>query len=280
MRSIKTKTKTKVKMPRQNIKRSSYSTGKKKSYPKKDMREKVGQKMVVVQIPQTSRLAGERKYVDGYKDNTTLHELAVNDDTWADCEFNPQNAAGNYSCLPVPKQGNGYADRDGRKIVVKKITIRGVIQWLPENAITAGQQNGPIVRLVVVKDTKTNGAEMSAENCIGPGIGSDGAASKTADAQIMSLSNPIGWGRYQILKDKMYTIPNANMFHDGTDAGRVGMTTPFKFTINTNTEINFNDTTGSVAAIVDNSFHLLAASSVTAGSTPQVSYIARTTFEG
>lgn len=238
-------------------------------------------KTVVVHVPQTVRGREERKYVDGYMDSTALQAIDANDETWsnAGCVLSPQQQTATYGCLPVPRQGDDYGDRDGRKIIIKKIVIRGKIQWPALDSITASAQVGPIVRLLVVKDTKANGAGITVSNVIGPGIGSDGQATLLADAGIMALSKPEGWGRYQIMKDKMYTRPLAPLVHDGTDGAMMGLETPFKFTLNLNTEVNFSASTGAIGSIVDNAFHLCGASGAV-GTAVSVSYVARTTFVG
>ena len=77
----------------------------------------------------------ECKYVDGYLDTTSLVQLETNDQTWAGCELNPRQQTAVYGCLPVPRQGDNYSDRDGRKIYVKNIKIHGVMV-----AIVTGKQ--------------------------------------------------------------------------------------------------------------------------------------------
>jgi len=99
---------------------------------------------MVLTVPKTMRGGDEHKYVDGYKAVTAIHELATTNDTWADCELNPVNAAGAIGCLPVPKQGDDFADRDGRKILIKKIVIRGIINWPAANTVTAGAGTSPV----------------------------------------------------------------------------------------------------------------------------------------
>ncbi len=223
---------------------------------------------------------GETKYVDGYLDATTIHELANNDDTWADTEVNPRQVSAVYGCLPVPRQGTNYADRDGRRIYIKKITINGSVTWPTNDTLTAGVGLAP-VRLVVVKDTRTNGTEVSGENVIGPGLGSDGAAALTSDAQLYVGSNPDGWGRYKIVESKIIRVPSSmTSYHDGTDAGLNGITVPFSFSVKANCSVQLNASTGAVGSIIDNSFHLLAACHVTTTTTPALSYVARTSFTG
>lgn len=221
---------------------------------------------------------GEIKYVDGYLDATALHSVVTNDDTWADCELNPRQVTAVYGCLPVPRQGTNYADRDGRKIFVKKIKIRGIVQFDGADALT-GAVTRSFCRLVVVKDTNTNGVALSAENVLGAGLGSDGNSSLLADTSIMAMTNPDGWSRYQIMKDKIIRPPPTQAFNDGTDGALNFIEVPFKMNITCNCYMNFNASTGAIGSIIDNSFHLIAASNEVTLNT-NVSYIARTSFIG
>lgn len=223
--------------------------------------------------------AAETKYVDGYLDDTGLQSVNANDSTWASTELNPRQATAVYGCLPVPKQGTGYADRDGRRIYVKDIKIRGIITFIGGDGLVAAGSPNANIRLIVVKDTRTNGVGMSAENAIGPGLGSDGNASLTADAALTALTNPDGWGRYVIMKDKYYRASPLSAFNDGTDGAVNTYSIPFKLTVKCNCYVNFSATTGVVGSIVDNSFHLLAAFEGS-NATPSVTYVARTSFMG
>lgn len=220
----------------------------------------------------------ETKYVDGYLDLTTVHKLGTNDDSWADTEMNPRQQTAVYGCLPVPAEGTSYSGRDGRKIYMKNIKIRGSITWNPVNSLTGGTAQ-EFVRIVVVKDTRSNGTEISGEDVIGPGTGSDGNAALTGDAAIMSLTNPNGWGRYQIIKDKTYRLGSLSAFNDGTDGAQNGYYMPFKLDVKANCEVNFDSSEGAVGSIVDNSFHLLVAASNGNG-TNGITYVARTAFIG
>jgi len=220
----------------------------------------------------------ETKYVDGYLDSTTAHKLSNNDDTWADCELNPRQQTAVYGCLPVPQQGTGYADRDGRRIFMKTIRVAGHVVFNQVDTGTAALHGG-YVRIVIVKDTRTNGTALSAENVLGPGIGSDGNASLSADAAGMLMTKPDGWGRYKILYSKVIKRPPTSAFNDGTDGAWNGQRVPFKFSIKCNCTMNFNASTGLVGSIVDNSFHLLACHSQASGSA-DITYVARASFTG
>lgn len=230
--------------------------------------------------PQAPRVV-ETKYVDGYLDSTALTELTANDATWAGAELNPRQFTAVYGCLPVPKEGTGYSERDGRKIFMKNIKIRGTIRFTAQTGVTTAATGQQFVRLVVVKDKRTNGTELSAENVLSPGTGSDGNASLTADTAIMSMTNPNGWGRYEIKFDKLYRVPPLSSWYDGVDGNINAYDIPFKINVKVNDYVNFDASTGAVTSIVDNSFHLLAACGG-AGGVPNcsVSYLARTAFLG
>lgn len=228
------------------------------------------------------RMPQENKYVDGYYDKTAIHALSSTaDDDWSDTEANPRQATAVYGCMPVPRQGTNYADRDGRKIIAKALRIKGVINWQTVPNSAGSITHGP-VRLILVKDTRTNGATLSGENVIGPGLGSDGLATLSGDSGAIGLpTDPDGWGRYEILFDKMFRPPPISMGYDSGNSGMdaAGVTVPFKISIKKPCEINFSSSTGAVGSIVDNSYHLLAA---TTGNITNVnlSYYARLTFVG
>ena len=218
----------------------------------------------------------ETKYVDGYLDYTAIHEIG-HDETWADCELNPRQQTAVYGCLPMPRQGDNYSDRDGRKIYVKHIFIKGVINVSQANTVTQATNN-PIFRIIVVKDTRTNGTSLSAENVMGPGLGSDGQATLTSDSGVQAFSSPDGWGRYEIVKDRTFKAVNNQAFNDGTDGAVNGYAIPFRMKVKCNCYVNFCDTPGAIASVIDNSWHVIGA--VGNGLNPNISYQARTAFVG
>lgn len=230
----------------------------------------------------TKRMVSETKYVDGYYDTTAILELSgTADDDWAGAEANPRQSTAVYGCLPIPRQGTNYADRDGRRIYVKKLRIKGRIIWGTQaGATVAGAQRA--ARLVIVKDTRTNGATLSAENVIGAGLGSDGNAALSGDGGAINFpTDPDGWGRYKIMYDQWFTPPTQGAWGSGTaNAGQVlANETPFDIVINANCYINFDDTAGAIGSVIDNSFHLLCANTATPMDN-SLCYYARTSFVG
>lgn len=220
---------------------------------------------------------GEIKYVDGYYPDDDVHNVNGQDNSWADTEANPRQQTTPYGCMPVPQQGVRLADRDGRKIFVKSIKIRGALKWPATNTLTAATGMGA-VRLVLVKDKRTNGASLAGENVLGPGIGSDGQATLLSGASLMALTQPNGWGRYEILHDELYEQPIFTTFNDGTDGARTAYDLPFKISLRPNCEQEFSAATGTIGAVLDNSFHLLAACQ--GNETPQIGYVCRVGFIG
>ncbi len=226
------------------------------------------------------RGSSETKYVDGFANVGAILQMSIAaDDTWAGTEFNARDVTGVYGSLPVPRQGVNYSNRDGRKIFQKKIRIRGEILWGANDSVTPPASGG-LVRIIIVKDTRTNGVAMSGENAIGAGLGGDDGATTSGDGVGLQLmTNPDGWGRYVIMADEMFQCPPMGGAGTTADLNYTSQRTPFSFNIRCDCEVNFNGTTGVVGSVVDNSFHLLCAGNNSTVN-PTVGYYARTSFTG
>lgn len=218
--------------------------------------------------PEVVSVTPERKYFDTTLANTAIPASA----DWTATEFDLVLPANTFNlCSPGP--GTAINQRVGRKILVHAIKIRGVLNF---TIVTAQTQvpASPTIRLVVFQDKQTNGAQAQGEQIM--------AAPGTAAAQnaISSYQNLANFGRFQVLKDKVYR------FNDGVAVNNASATTvsadygsiPFKFNINFRKPVvvHFNATgTALVADIVDNSFHIIA-NADTAGS--GISYEARAVY--
>jgi len=210
----------------------------------------------------------ERKYFDGGKANTTIQNTSTN---WSNAGCMQDIATTN--CLFAPQQGNDISNREGRNVYVYNIRVTGEIRLTPVDGLTTGQIE-PTVRLLLVMDKQTNATQMAAADLLLMG----GAGNHTFDSQ-----NTANFGRFQILKDQMFNLQPISCGGGGTAASfsTMGQTHAFKIThkFSTPLKVNFNGTNaGTVADIVDNSFHFIAGASNATAVT--LNYQVRTSFVG
>lgn len=218
-------------------------------------------------VPRTpgALVTTERKYFDTFLNGASLTAPV----TWAGAELDPAT----LNCLFVPNEGSDIDNRVGRKVSVLKIQVRGQI-FVPFQQNATAADNPAQTRLIVYQDEQTNGAQAQAEQLMqDPGA---------ADASLClnTFQNTQNFGRFRVLKDKMYTIQNPNMSYDGTNIEINGISRPFKFTVRFKKPVvvRFNATNGgSVADIVDNSFHMIGMCLSTALA-PTISYQVRTVY--
>lgn len=191
---------------------------------------------------------GENKYFDAERTIADLTVIAGA--TWASCEVDP-TAIG---ALFAPTQGTGFNNREGRKVWVKKIKVKGFINWGFNTGLTAGDE-GNLIRMLLLVDKQTNAIQFNSEDVLESG----GA---TANPTISAYQNPAFFGRFIILKDKTWGKGVRTVSWDGTNMEEFGKRIPFKWNINFKKPmvVHFNATNGgTVADIVDNSFHIMAA---------------------
>lgn len=201
----------------------------------------------------------EMKYMDGYFGPTAITAITTD---WTNTEVNPAStvnlgsaAVANPLNLCSPITGAALNNRIGRQIEVKKIKIHGHINVPPQTA-QADADSGTKIRLILVQDMQTNGAAMQGEDLMGPSV-------PNGSTQVNCFQDPKNFGRFRVLKDKMYQVSDLNI---GVLAGpaviQTGKVINFKMNVNFKqpVRVRFNATNGgTVADVVDNSFHLLAA---------------------
>lgn len=211
------------------------------------------------------RAITERKYFD-----TTYTVAAINAITtsFASSEADP----GTLLTLFVPQTGDDFNSRTGRKCQVISIKIKASIiinnqvdQTVPDFAA--------IIRIMLVQDKQTNAAQLNSEDVI-----TSGAAS----GAINMFQNPAFFGRFRVLKDKHFVMQNPNLSWDGTNMEQQGLAKHFNWTIKFRkpVTVHFNSTNGgTIADIIDNSFHVLAAYESQANNlSPTLVYKARVTY--
>jgi len=218
-------------------------------------------------MPRTpgGNIVAENRYFDTERTSTTI---AVNVASWTGSEYDPNTSA--MLCLFAPSQGDDIANRQGRKVFVKKISVHGVLTC-PTQTGQSSADLPPLIRVVLYQDMQTNGAQSQGEDVFSTGAGSDA---------IHMFQNPANFGRFKVWKDKMYTFPPAPISAlAGPAIEQSGMVKNFKMIIKPKVIVNYNATgANTVADVVDNSFHILAMSSP-AGLAPTITYKTRTVFE-
>jgi len=207
----------------------------------------------------------EKKFLDTTKSNTAI---AAN----ADCtggEYDP--SAGCTGCLSCPAQGDTEQSRDGKRIVIDSLILKGFVQ----NGESTGEapEAASKIFVAVVLDTQTNGAQLNSEDV----FKNTGAyALLNADP----MKNLLFGGRFRILKSQTFDLTFngvtgavATLAHNATRRD-FDWYIPFKGGL----PVNLNaGTDANVTNVIDNSLHVVAFSTI-AGSS--IGYNARIRFQG
>lgn len=208
--------------------------------------------------------ASDNHYFDTER---TVTNIAANATDWTFSEYDPNTSA--MLCLFAPVIGDDISNRTGRKIFVKKIRVSGFINIPAESAQTTGSEACNI-RLILYQDKQTNGAQAQGEDVISSG------AANGATNMFQNVSN---LGRFKVWKEKRWNI--AGLDYAGASGAFVanGQVRSFKISIKPNCYVNYNATNGgTVADVVDNSFHIIAITNSASGVTPSLQYKVRTVF--
>lgn len=208
----------------------------------------------------------ERKYFDSFLNGATIAQSV----DWTGTELDPAT----LNCMFAPTEGSDINNRIGRRVHVLKQSIRGVIKMAPANGKTAAIDQGP-VRLVWFIDNQTNATQAQGEQL----MASPGAATK--ELTTSTFQNTANFGRFTVLKDKLFHARPDNVFNDGTDGAANAIYIPFKFKRSFGKgglEVRFNGTNGgTVSDVVDKSFHLVG-NGMASDQTLSCSYQVRTVY--
>ncbi len=184
------------------------------------------------------KLNGEMKFADIETDGDAFSS------TWSTMED-----ATNDSVSGVA-QGDGESERDGRKYLIHSIHIRCRVRTVSVESATTPISDF-IGRIVLVWDTQTNGAQLTATDVMDGG-GTD---------DCLSFRNLQHSKRFRILWDKRWVLKSSD-----TNEGSINL---FANGIRTTGEMRYNKsfkkpipvicslTTAVIAAISDNSLHII-----------------------
>lgn len=225
-------------------------------------------------------VTGEMKYFD-----TTLTNgaIAATTTTWvAGTLLDPGTtidlgdaAVATPGTLIVPKVSAALNGRIGRKINLRKIKLNCMINIPPQAAQNAADTSTRI-RCLLVQDMQSNAASMTSAQLM-----RDSASG--ANSTINSFQNPDNFGRFRVLQEKRFDLGNLNLAGSPTSADVIqnGIVKSFKMGHNFRggQQINFNAVNGgTVADVIDNSFHVIAACN-NATYAPTLSYYARCAYK-
>jgi len=222
-------------------------------------------------------VTGEMKYFDC---DRTPSALAATTTTWVAGTLQDPGttinlgaaAVANPGCLFAPTVGSALNQRIGRSVLVRKIKVCGTIA-IPAQSADASLDEAMKIRLILVQDMQTNAAPMTSAQLL-----NDGTAATTT---ICSYQNPNNFGRFRVLKDKIFTLQDPNMVGAAGAADINGKIVNFKMNVNFKmpVKVQFNATNGgTVADIVDNSFHIICGSS-NISYAPTISYYSRVAYK-
>lgn len=216
---------------------------------------------VVPRVFGNARSMTERKYFDISGGGPVV---SVNSG-WTGAELDP--TGGTLFC---PTEGNDIDERVGRKVTIVGLKIRAWMSVAPYQ----GDEFVPITtRFVLYQDTQTNGVQSQAEELIASaGVGTN---------QFQSTAN---FGRFRVLKDKTIVLGSntpITLLSTGPPVYfGTGQRRAFKVNVRFKRPVvvRFNATNGgSIADIVDNSFHVIAGKS-TSSRTVTLAYSSRIVY--
>lgn len=208
-------------------------------------------------------LGMEKKYIDYEYDGAVVATVASS-------ESDPATAL----ALNAIAQGDGASNRDGRQAVMKSVQVTGM---LIREAVATGDveaQGDQYVRLVLLEDTQTNGAQFNAEDVF--------VDPTDTDLDPFTFRNLEYAKRFRILKDESFIIPASGSAGDPTAAGTGAAIKKFKWSVPLNRPVNYSGTTAAVASITDYSYHVMAVKAAITGGASDVSlkYVSRVRFVG
>lgn len=208
----------------------------------------------------------ETKFLDTSLGSTAL--TAPTDATGG--EFDPSAT----SMIMTPAQGDGPSNREGKRITVKSIYVRGMIDVAPQ-INQAAVDPATSIFIALVQDKQTNTAQLNSED-----VYTNPAASGTL--AVRPLRNLLFGERFKVLATEQFTLHCPPVSWDGTNIEQGGVQRPFEFYKDLNMVVNFNQvtpTTQTIASVIDNSLHIIAYCSNTSLA-PTILYNARCRFLG
>lgn len=207
-----------------------------------------------IAVLSTPRAAGylgiETKFVDQSADAAVVTTLAG-------AENDP--ATLNLSAIA---QGVGESQRDGRKCTIVRLHVKGDLHAVATTTLSTTN----IVRILIVQDTQTNGAQLKSEDVL------------TAVTHAYHAFPNLKFSkRFKICKDHTFMMRPTIAAGESSSKGTGPFTSRFDWTFKMNMPVIHSGTGDGIANVTDNSLHLIAIGS---DSGAVLSYESRIRFVG
>lgn len=216
----------------------------------------------------------EMKFHDCIVDARTI---ATATNAMAGLELDPDEIAveGCLNTISAQKLGTSEIQRVGRVIYIHKVFVRGVVHSLTS---ATARHNGEKICLWLVLDRQTNRAQMASEDLFytAAGVGQP-------DVFINQMYDPQYSSRFRVVKriDMIINPATAGSVPSTDVPWTLGIMKSFKMSVKFKKPIKVNyfagGTTADVASIIDNSFHVLGATTSSAGD-GVINYVARVRY--
>jgi len=184
-------------------------------------------------------------------------------------EYDP--STGCTGCLSCPAQGDTEQSRDGKRIVIDSLIIKGYVRSLA--TLTEAPVENDKVFVCVILDTQSNGAQLNSEDVF---KNTSAAGSLIVDP----TKNLLFGNRFRILKSQVYDLTPVGIVAATATIAHCGVRRDFDWYIpfKGGLQVNLNaGTTADVANVIDNSLHVVAFS---VASNNAIGYNARIRFQG
>jgi len=225
--------------------------------------------LAIVNTRTAGFLGLEKKFFDTALEATAIGSSA----TCASGEVDPTLPAVAGTMISTPAQGDGPSDRDGKRIVIKSVQIKGQV-YVPQQELQANPAQPCSMFVALVLDTQSNGATLNSEDVF---------INTTAQAPacIIPNRNLLYGSRFKVLKSDLFDCNLSALSHVAADSFSFnGRDLTFDWFLPLDLPVNFKDaTTGVISNVSDNSLHMIAFVTNTApGAT--LAYNARIRFMG
>ncbi len=217
-------------------------------------------------MPTAIAVGIEKKFFDSSLTSSNLIESA-------DATGGEHNPSGTTTLNSVT-QGDGESNRDGRKMIMKYISVKGTITVpaLSNQTVSANQH---MAKVYLVWDKQTNGTLFNSEDVMDNQSAS--ALNSTSMFRNMQFAQ-----RFQILAQQEIHLEYAPQVAGSAADGETGeQIKSFKFNVPLpDIPVNFSGVAGTVANITDNSINLMGFAQVGAIGEVLLHYNSRLRFVG